>query len=64
MVAASQPTWCKSSYSGGSGTKCVECATAVDGTRLGDSKRADGPMVHVAARFWLMFIRSLKHGVQ
>ncbi|WP_078621415.1 DUF397 domain-containing protein [Streptomyces sp. NRRL WC-3626] len=64
MATLSQLTWFKSSYSGGSGTECVECAQAVDGALIRDSKRTDGPMVHVTAEPWHVFIRSLTRGVQ
>ncbi|MEU3202125.1 MULTISPECIES: DUF397 domain-containing protein [unclassified Streptomyces] len=56
--------WFKSSYSGANTTECVECAYAESGTLIRDSKRADGPMVHVTAGPWLTFIRSLGHGAQ
>ncbi|MFI1420131.1 DUF397 domain-containing protein [Streptomyces sp. NPDC020731] len=62
MTAPSQPTWFKSSYSGGSGTECVECAYTATGTLIRDSKRANGPVLHVATEPWLMFVRSVTHG--
>lgn len=59
-----EPDWFKSSYSGGNATECVECAYAKSGTLIRDSKRANSPVVHVAAEAWLMFVRSLTHGTQ
>ncbi|MCX4236373.1 DUF397 domain-containing protein [Streptomyces ortus] len=54
-----KPRWFKSSYSGGSGTECVECLP-VDGLlRVRDSKRGDGPVVTVRADAWRAFIRAL-----
>ncbi|MGW0461155.1 DUF397 domain-containing protein [Streptomyces tendae] len=57
-----QRGWFKSSYSGGNTTECVECAFAESGTLIRDSKRANGPVVLVAAVSWVSFIRSLAHG--
>ncbi|MGJ3559789.1 DUF397 domain-containing protein [Streptomyces sp. INA 01156] len=54
-----RPKWFKSSYSGGNATECVECACSVDGTLIRDSKRAEGPVVHVRAGAWSAFVRSL-----
>ncbi|PWI05193.1 DUF397 domain-containing protein [Streptomyces sp. NWU339] len=59
MTTPFEPDWFKSSYSGGSGTECVECACSVDGTLIRDSKRAEGPVVHVRAGAWSAFVRSL-----
>ncbi|MEU6521731.1 DUF397 domain-containing protein [Streptomyces sp. NPDC046924] len=59
MTTLFEPDWFKSSYSGGSGTECVECACSVDGTLIRDSKRAEGPVVHVRAGAWSAFVRSL-----
>ncbi|MGV9840531.1 DUF397 domain-containing protein [Streptomyces fungicidicus] len=62
MAGPSQPTWFKSSYSGGSGTECVECAHTSNGTLIRDSKRTNGPIVHVTAEPWESFVRFLAHG--
>ncbi|GAB2446695.1 DUF397 domain-containing protein [Streptomyces incanus] len=59
MTAPSEPDWFKSSYSGGSGTECVECVRSADGALIRDSKRAEGPVVHVRAGAWSVFVRSL-----
>ena len=60
MTASSQPAWITSSYSGGSGTECVECARVEAGTLIRDSKWADGPIVRVHAEPWATFVRSLR----
>lgn len=62
MTAPSDLNWFKSTHSGGSGTECVECAFEEDGTVIRDSKRLDSPVVHIGARPWRTFIRSLAHG--
>ncbi|MET8116594.1 DUF397 domain-containing protein [Streptomyces prasinus] len=59
MTALSELEWFKSSYSGGSGTECVECAYSADGTLIRDSKRAEGPVVRVRAGAWRAFVGSL-----
>ncbi|MFI8090070.1 DUF397 domain-containing protein [Streptomyces sp. NPDC086080] len=59
-----EPKWFKSSYSGGNTTECIECAHTENGTQIRDSKRVNGPVVHVAAGPWLTFLRSLTHGAQ
>ncbi|MDQ0776989.1 hypothetical protein QF026_005455 [Streptomyces aurantiacus] len=60
MVVPSEPRWFKSSYSGGSGTECVECAR-VDGLlRVRDSKQQGGPIVAVRPHAWRAFIRALE----
>ncbi|MEZ7157894.1 DUF397 domain-containing protein [Streptomyces althioticus] len=60
MTAPPQPTWITSSYSGGSGTECVECAHVETGTLIRDSKWADGPIVRVRPKPWTAFVRSLR----
>lgn len=51
--------WFKSSYSGGSGTECVECAHVAASTLVRDSKCAGGPIVTVRDRPWRSFITAL-----
>ncbi|MFG2452094.1 DUF397 domain-containing protein [Streptomyces sp. NPDC048512] len=53
------PVWFKSSYSGGSGTECVECAHTNEATLIRDSKASTGPLVAVHPPAWQAFIRSL-----
>jgi hypothetical protein len=59
MKASPRPRWFKSSYSGGSGTECVECAHAAEGTLIRDSKRAGGPVMRVPYSTWHTFVRAL-----
>ncbi|MFJ8195405.1 DUF397 domain-containing protein [Streptomyces sp. NPDC096152] len=59
MTAPSESHWFKSSYSGGSGTECLECAYAHDSTLIRDSKRADGPLVRVRSGAWRTFVQAL-----
>ncbi|UXY27806.1 DUF397 domain-containing protein [Streptomyces sp. HUAS TT20] len=54
--------WFKSSYSGGSGTECVECAHASDRTLVRDSKRVTGPVMAVRRSTWRAFIGALGRG--
>jgi hypothetical protein len=51
--------WFKSSYSGGSGTECVECNHVADRLHVRDSKHSDGPVVAVRVPAWRAFIRTL-----
>ncbi|WP_405751744.1 DUF397 domain-containing protein [Streptomyces sp. NBC_00012] len=55
-----QAHWFKSSYSGGSGTECVEVSdlTAVIGVR--DSTRPRGAQLTVQRSAWNEFVRSLR----
>ncbi|MEU8789023.1 DUF397 domain-containing protein [Streptomyces sp. NPDC048643] len=53
------PVWFKSSYSGGSGTECVECAHTNEGTLIRDSKTSASPLISVRPPAWQAFIRSL-----
>ncbi|MFJ9706997.1 DUF397 domain-containing protein [Streptomyces sp. NPDC101234] len=54
--------WFKSSFSGGSGTECIECTHAGNDTLLRDSKQGDGPIMTVASHAWRSFIESLHRG--
>lgn len=50
MTAPSEQQWFKSSYSGGSGTECVECAYVRDRTLVRDSKCQGDSPIGVRAR--------------
>lgn len=52
--------WVKSSYSGGSGTECVEAARIAAHTAVRDSKRREGPCITFGARPWANFLQALK----
>lgn len=63
MAAPSTHLWFKSSYSGGSGTECVECALVDDGTLVRDSKCETGPVLTVGRGAWRTFLGAvLEHG--
>ncbi|MER6330678.1 DUF397 domain-containing protein [Streptomyces sp. NPDC014983] len=59
MTAPSASQWFKSSYSGGSGTECVECARVDGGALIRDSKHATGPEIRVHAEPWRLFLGAL-----
>ncbi|MGX1882726.1 DUF397 domain-containing protein [Streptomyces sp. NPDC055287] len=54
--------WIKSSYSGGSGTECVEVARLGGGTAVRDSKVPDGARIAVPDRAWDGFVRAVRGG--
>ncbi|MGW0930053.1 DUF397 domain-containing protein [Streptomyces sp. NPDC002644] len=62
MTAPIAQQWFKSSYSGGSGTECVECAVTEGGVVLRDSKQKDQERLSVTHGVWLAFVRALRHG--
>ncbi|WP_369169645.1 DUF397 domain-containing protein [Streptomyces sp. R28] len=63
MTAPSTHQWFKSSYSGGSGTECVECALVHSGILVRDSKREPGPVVTLGSSAWRAFLGGvLEHG--
>lgn len=55
--------WFKSSYSGGSGTECVEVADLVTAIGVRDSQRPEGPRVAVRRSTWADFVRGLRRPV-
>ncbi|GGW35993.1 hypothetical protein GCM10010503_09780 [Streptomyces lucensis JCM 4490] len=62
MTAPSEQQWFKSSYSGGSGTECVECAYVRDRTLVRDSKCQGDSPIGVRAQTWQAFTHALKRG--
>ncbi|GHJ02932.1 toxin [Streptomyces olivaceus] len=64
MAANPEPRWFKSSYSGGSGTECVECAQVSHGALIRDSKCGNGPILSVRPRAWRRFVDSVRHGLR
>lgn len=54
--------WFKSSYSGGSGTECVETAFIAVGAAVRDSKRASSGWFSVGAGAWADFVGSVREG--
>ncbi|MET8682376.1 DUF397 domain-containing protein [Streptomyces sp. NPDC004647] len=55
--------WVKSSYSGGSGTECLEVA-ALTGTTTGvrDSKDPRGPVLAFSHVTWAQFVAAVRQG--
>ncbi|MEU5597298.1 DUF397 domain-containing protein [Streptomyces sp. NPDC020298] len=56
MAASSELHWFKSSYSGGSGTECVEAAFTPSGVLIRDSKQPGHPHLAVSATVWAGFL--------
>ncbi|MFJ1746042.1 DUF397 domain-containing protein [Streptomyces sp. NPDC088116] len=52
--------WFKSSYSGGSGTECVEAARMTDRTAIRDSKDPNGARLAFAGEAWAEFVSALR----
>ncbi|MBO0918311.1 DUF397 domain-containing protein [Streptomyces laculatispora] len=52
--------WFKSSYSGGSGTECVEVADLESSVGVRDSKRLDKTVIAVRPAAWAEFVASLR----
>ncbi|MFI8435896.1 DUF397 domain-containing protein [Streptomyces sp. NPDC079020] len=51
--------WFKSSYSGGSGTECVEVADLRNAVGVRDSKQTRGPHLTVRHHTWSCFVAAL-----
>ncbi|MCM1970841.1 DUF397 domain-containing protein [Streptomyces sp. G1] len=60
MKASSPHHWFKSSYSGGSGTECVECAYVTEATLIRDSKHSSGPVLAISPNAWHRFVSALR----
>jgi hypothetical protein len=56
MTAPTTPRWFKSSYSGGSGTECVETAFIPSGVLVRDSKRPGVAHLAVSMEAWASFL--------
>ncbi|MDK0519683.1 DUF397 domain-containing protein [Streptomyces sp. ML-6] len=52
--------WRKSSYSGGSGTECVEVAILQSAVGVRDSKQPRGPHMFICHNAWAQFLTSLR----
>ena len=58
---ANGSSWFKSSYSGGSGTECVEAGFLGDHrTAVRDSKQPGGPVLTFTDRAWEAFLGGVK----
>ncbi|MEU3615997.1 DUF397 domain-containing protein [Streptomyces sp. NPDC006872] len=62
MTSPSTDQWFKSTYSGGSGTECVECALGESCTLVRDSKQESGPAVVIRHQAWDFFVDALRRG--
>ncbi|MEU2068645.1 DUF397 domain-containing protein [Streptomyces anulatus] len=51
--------WFKSSYSGGSGTECVEVADQSTTVGVRDSTRPAGPRISVSRAAWAGFVAGM-----
>ncbi|MFI5957744.1 DUF397 domain-containing protein [Cryptosporangium sp. NPDC051539] len=58
----SDPRFFKSSYSGGSGGECVECAYETDAVMLRDSKHPNGTVLAFGKVGWERFIYGIRRG--
>jgi hypothetical protein len=61
MTTPKTPRWFKSSYSGGSGTECVECARLAPSILVRDSKRDGGPELTFRYSAWQAFTDAVRH---
>ncbi|WP_326594485.1 DUF397 domain-containing protein [Streptomyces brevispora] len=52
--------WFKSSYSGGSGTECVEVADLGTSVGVRDSKQPVGPYIAVGSGAWAAFVSDFR----
>ena len=62
MTTPSAQHWFKSSYSGGSGTECLECARTREGALVRDSKCTTGSVIAVGKHAWHAFTESVQNG--
>ncbi|WP_159767840.1 DUF397 domain-containing protein [Streptomyces sp. HM190] len=60
MPIRSEHQWFKSSYSGGSGTECVEAAFVRDGCAVRDSKDLSGPRLSFSSEAWADFVGAVR----
>ncbi|WP_020121148.1 DUF397 domain-containing protein [Streptomyces canus] len=56
MTKAPTHEWFKSSYSGGSGTECVEAAVVQPEILVRDSKAPERPYLVISAGAWCNFL--------
>ncbi|MDH6434669.1 hypothetical protein M2158_003146 [Streptomyces sp. SAI-144] len=60
MTKAPTHEWFKSSYSGGSGTECVEAAFVQPGILVRDSKAPERPYLVMSAGAWESFLSGVR----
>ncbi|MEU3950706.1 DUF397 domain-containing protein [Streptomyces sp. NPDC029526] len=63
MKEHSDLQWFTSTYSGGSGTECVEAACVPTGMLIRDSKRTTSPHLEVSSTAWADFIADVRQHV-
>ncbi|SHN34926.1 DUF397 domain-containing protein [Cryptosporangium aurantiacum] len=56
------PRFFKSSYSGGSGGNCVECAYGSDSVLVRDSKDRSGTVLSFGRQTWAAFLDGARRG--
>ncbi|MFF7902106.1 DUF397 domain-containing protein [Streptomyces sp. NPDC088817] len=61
MATSAEVRWFKSSYSGGSGTECIEAAFVPFGVLVRDSKRPEHPHLTVSPGAWTDFVAGARH---
>ncbi|MFK4149467.1 DUF397 domain-containing protein [Streptomyces sp. NPDC004065] len=59
MTSTPDPRWFKSSYSGGSGTECVECAYTDHDILIRDSKWMEHTIIRISRPAWTAFLRTI-----
>jgi hypothetical protein len=59
MKTAPTRQWFKSSFSGGSGTECVEAAFVQAGVLVRDSKAPERPHLSMTAPAWTSFLSGM-----
>ncbi|MET7692346.1 DUF397 domain-containing protein [Streptomyces sp. NPDC005483] len=60
MTKASTHEWFKSSYSGGSGTECVEAAVVQPEVLVRDSKAPERPYLAISVGAWRSFLSGVR----
>ncbi|MBP5893421.1 MULTISPECIES: DUF397 domain-containing protein [Streptomyces] len=60
MPIRSEHQWFKSSYSGGSGTECVEATFVRNGCAVRDSKNPSGRRLTFSSHAWASFVGALR----
>ncbi|MFD4610818.1 MULTISPECIES: DUF397 domain-containing protein [unclassified Streptomyces] len=61
MATSAEVPWFKSSYSGGSGTECIEAAFVASGVLVRDSKQPGHAHLTVSAEAWTGFVAGARH---
>ncbi len=56
LLSGPEPSWFKSSYSGGNATECVEVALVQSGVLVRDSKRPEWTHLTISAEAWGYFL--------